>query len=591
MEMYLLTGRYLRAVWHYNPRLTSVSAVLMLLRTVGDAASLVLIIPLLVLLGVGGDAGSATSELPVWLTQLVRDMNLNQVLLVFLVLVVAGAAIGFVQQLAAMQLQTGFLRHIRVRAYNTVMSAEWPYLALQDASRINHTLSLYAEQSAFGISAFARIVSAILLAGVSVVVALFIQPWLTLIVLGLSCLIAVPVLLFDMKLYRLAGQNIAELEDMFSSFGRELDDLKAAKVASGSGIEAEQFARLADRYCNTSRSRNRLTAFIGLFHEVAGACVLIGLVYIATSQATVLAVAPIAVAVIFIRLFPALQGLQSSFRDLFHVLPAWKRLSQLVSEADQHHDGASAGSASSPDFARSLQLRGVSYAYPGLQSSVLKGVDLSIRHGTATVIVGLSGAGKTTLLDLVSGLLEPDEGVIEIDGKPLHDGNRAAWCSSVAYVVQDAQLSNGTVRQNVGRFMRGTVDDGRLWEALRLAGADDIVRQLPDGLDQQLGDRGQRLSRGQRQRLALARGLVTRPKLLILDEATSALNPQDEELVVANLKQLLPDTTLLIVAHKLASLGWADSFYELEDGFLRQLPAGDPKRPTRPRRIGGTAAV
>jgi ABC-type bacteriocin/lantibiotic exporter with double-glycine peptidase domain len=98
---------------------------------------------------------------------------------------------------------------------------------------------------------------------------------------------------------------------------------------------------------------------------------------------------------------------------------------------------------------------------------------------------------------------------------------------------------------------------------------------LPDGLEQQVGDRGQRLSRGQRQRIALARALVTQPKLLILDEATSALNPRDEDAVANNLKNLLPEMTLIIVAHKLGSLGWADQFYQLEDGRLRQVDKKD----------------
>ena len=136
-------------------------------------------------------------------------------------------------------------------------------------------------------------------------------------------------------------------------------------------------------------------------------------------------------------------------------------------------------------------------------------------------------------------------------------------------------MGNGTVRQNITRFARDTMADEAIWEALRLAGADAIVRSLPDGLEQQVGDRGQRLSRGQRQRIALARALVTRPKLLILDEATSALNPRDEDAVANNLRNLLPDMTLIMVAHKLGSLGWAEQFYQLEDGRLRHIDKRD----------------
>jgi ATP-binding cassette subfamily C protein len=302
---------------------------------------------------------------------------------------------------------------------------------------------------------------------------------------------------------------------------------------------------------------------------------LVGLIWVATRQAAILTVGPVAVALIFVRLFPAMRSLQSSARDLLVILPAWGRLSDVVAQAARHRDPSASGTGHAPEFEKAIELNKVGYAYPGNREPVLQDIGFNIAQGTATVIIGLSGAGKTTLLDIISGLLVPDTGVVSVDGKPLDDSNRLAWCNSVAYVVQDAQLGNGTIRQNITRFAPATVPDEAIWEALQLAGADAIVRSLPDGLEQQVGDRGQRLSRGQRQRIALARALVTRPKLLILDEATSALNPRDEDAVANNLKNLLPEMTLIIVAHKLGSLGWAEQFYQLEDGRLRQVDKKD----------------
>lgn len=577
MEMLRLLRSYARAVWQHRPGLVAMSGGLMLARSLTEGAGLLLIVPLLAIAGFAtGEPGTAMADrLPAFLSELASSLSLGMVLALFLVVVFVRALIGFVQHLVASALQVNFLHHTRMNIYATVMSASWPWLALQDGSRINHSLSLHAEQSAYGISVMARILSATLLAIISIAVALAIEPVLTMVIIGLGLVVAALVLLLDLRLYRLAGRNSAQLEELFAAFGRELDDIKAAKVASGSGKEAARFEGLAGRYRDTGMNRHRMTARISLFHEIVAAILLVGLVWVATRQASLLTIGPVAVALIFVRLFPAMRSLQSSLRDLLVILPAWGRLSDVVAQAARHRDPSASGAGQVPEFGSAIELSKVGYAYPGNGEAVLRDVDLNIRQGTATVILGLSGAGKTTLLDIISGLLVPDAGAVTVDGKPLDDSNRLAWCSSVAYVVQDAQLGNGTVRQNITRFARDTMADEAIWEALRLAGADAIVRSLPDGLEQQVGDRGQRLSRGQRQRIALARALVTRPKLLILDEATSALNPRDEDAVANNLRNLLPDMTLIMVAHKLGSLGWAEQFYQLEDGRLRHIDKRD----------------
>jgi ATP-binding cassette, subfamily C, bacterial len=572
--MLKVLASYLAAVWRFKPGQTLLAAGLMLLRSLSEGFGLVLILPLLALLGFGGTGGSGRvlgggdSYLPAFAQDWLSSLTLTGVLLLFLLAMLVRAAIGFVQQQVSARLQGEFLYHVRVRAHRASLAAAWPHLALQDASRINHSLSVHAEQSGYGVVVLARMVSAFTIAVVSLLVAAAIELQLTLIVSGLALLVAIPVLAFDMKLLQLSRRHAGQLEDLFAAFARELDDLKAAKVANAGQGRQQLFEELAGKYRDTGLSRARAASSIGLFHEVAGACLLIGLVYLATQYQSTLQAGPVAVALIFIRLFPAVRSLQSSLREMLYVLPAWQRLSGLTEAMMQQRDSAADGTEPAPAFRREIQLRDVSFAYPGTAEPVLDKVNITIQEGRATVVAGLSGAGKTTLLDLVSGLLTPGAGQILVDGVALDDENRAAWCAQVAYVVQDAQLSNGTVRDNVTRFAASGIADELVWQALEQAGADDFVKRLPAGLDEQLGDRGQRLSRGQRQRIALARALVQRPKLLLLDEATSALNPRDEEKVTANLQSLLPGCTMLIVAHKLDNLGWCEHRYEVLEGQL-----------------------
>ena len=571
--MLKVLASYLAAVWRFKPAQTLLAAGLMLLRSLSEGFGLVLILPLLALLGFGGPGGGGVfqgsrSYLPAFAMDWLSSLTLTGVLVLFLTAMLVRSAIGFFQQLVSARLQGEFLYHIRVRAHRAALAASWPHLALQDASRINHSLSIHAEQSGYGIVVLARLVSAFTVAAVSLLVAAAIEPQLTLIVFGLALLVAIPVLLFDMKLLQLSRRHAGQLEDLFAAFARELDDLKAAKVANAGQGRQQIFEELAGQYRHTGLSRARVSSSIGLFHEIAGALLLVGLVYLATQYQSSLQAGPIAVALIFIRLFPAVRSLQSSLREMLYVLPAWQRLSGLTETMVQHRDRAAGGRAVAPAFGRAIELNDVSYAYPGAAAPVLSHVSITVPAGSATVVAGLSGAGKTTLLDLVSGLLKPDAGAVRIDGVALDDENRAAWCAQVAYVVQDAQLNNGTVRENVTRFAGSGLSDELVWQALQQAGADDFVKKLPAQLDEQLGDRGQRLSRGQRQRISLARALVQRPKLLLLDEATSALNPRDEQRVTANLRSLLPGCTMLIVAHKLDNLGWCDHRYEVVDGQL-----------------------
>ena len=181
----------------------------------------------------------------------------------------------------------------------------------------------------------------------------------------------------------------------------------------------------------------------------------------------------------------------------------------------------------------------------------------------------------------MSGLLEPTGGRLCIDGDPLNDRRRKAWRQTVAYVLQDAQLVNDNVRYNVAPF-DDEPQDAEIWVALELAGAGDIVRALPDELETVLGERGSRLSRGQRQRISLARALYLKPRILFLDEATSALNPADEAAIVETLRGLRHQTTIVVVAHRLSSLSWTDKLYTLESGSLSVHASSKTKAGEKP---------
>jgi ATP-binding cassette subfamily C protein len=194
---------------------------------------------------------------------------------------------------------------------------------------------------------------------------------------------------------------------------------------------------------------------------------------------------------------------------------------------------------------------------------LLSGVDLTLPVRSTTAIVGPSGAGKSTLADILAGLLQATGGRIEIDGRELND--RRAWRQSVAYVPQDTFLFNASVRENL-LWATPAADETAIWNALELAAAAEFIRALPLGLDTLLGERGIRLSGGERQRLAIARALLRKPALLILDEATSALDRDNEARIQSALANLHGHLTMVVIAHRLATVRNADRIVVMQGG-------------------------
>jgi ABC-type multidrug transport system fused ATPase/permease subunit len=216
-----------------------------------------------------------------------------------------------------------------------------------------------------------------------------------------------------------------------------------------------------------------------------------------------------------------------------------------------------------------LRLENVTFRYPTRSEPALHDVSFAVRAGESVGIIGPTGSGKSTLLDVVLGFLAPDAGSIEVDGVPLA-ACRQAWQRSIGYVPQDVYLVDDSLRANVALGWLGDdIDDEAVEEAIRLAHLDDLVRELPAGLETAVGERGVRLSGGQRQRLGLARALYVRPTVLILDEATSNLDTATEQRIVATLDELRNGLTTIVVTHRISTVRDCDRIIYLERGAIR----------------------
>jgi len=256
---------------------------------------------------------------------------------------------------------------------------------------------------------------------------------------------------------------------------------------------------------------------------------------------------------------------QKEFQRLVAREAAYWHVRETIDAAERQ---AEVGSGTEPpSLEKEIRFEGVDFSYDG-EAQQISNASFTIPTGEITVFMGPSGSGKTTLADLVIGLIEPTGGRVLVDGVDLRAIDRRAWRSKIGYVPQDTLMLHDTIAHNIS-LGDPDVSDDDVERALRDAGAAGFISMLPEGSATMVGERGLRVSGGQRQRMALARALVRQPRLLILDEATTALDPATEKEVAETLLQLRGGLTILAICHHGALIDIADRIYRVENRDVR----------------------
>ena len=221
-------------------------------------------------------------------------------------------------------------------------------------------------------------------------------------------------------------------------------------------------------------------------------------------------------------------------------------------------------------FSNEILLNKISYSYPNIEDTALTEISLTIKRGQSIGLIGRSGAGKTTLVDVILGLLTPQFGDIQVDGKSIYQDLRS-WQNLIGYVPQSIFLTDDTLERNIAFGVPDIlIDIDKLQRAIESVQLVELVEQLPEGIKTVLGERGVRLSGGQRQRVGIARALYHEREILVLDEATAALDNETESLVSDAIQALGGNKTLIIIAHRLSTIQHCDVIYKMEQGRLLQ---------------------
>lgn len=215
-----------------------------------------------------------------------------------------------------------------------------------------------------------------------------------------------------------------------------------------------------------------------------------------------------------------------------------------------------------------IVLNHISYTYPNTDKPIFTDAHMEVKKGQSVGIMGPSGAGKSTIVDILLGLLHVQEGTITCDGRDVFE-NYPSWLSKIGYIPQSIYLIDESIRDNIAFGIDADkIDDERVWEALAEAQLKQFVEELPEGLDTTIGDRGVRISGGQRQRLGIARALYYNPEILVFDEATSALDGDTETAVMEAINSFHGKKTMVIIAHRLNTIEKCDVIYKVDEGKI-----------------------
>ncbi len=276
------------------------------------------------------------------------------------------------------------------------------------------------------------------------------------------------------------------------------------------------------------------------------------------------------------KLLPALQQIYASIVQIRGSIAAFeavegdlRRSYKRIQQDNLQKNNSVKPTYERPIFNYNLQLKNIVFKYPNKKTSAVNNVSMTIPANSVIGLVGSSGSGKSTLIDVVLGLLDTNSGHLEVDGKPITEQNKRAWQDMLGFVPQSIFLSEGTIAENVA-FGLPTKDVNvmQVKEALKLASLDELVAQLPEGIDTRVGERGIQLSGGQRQRIGIARALYHKADILVFDEATSALDGITEKIIMDAIHNFNGKKTIIMIAHRLKTVQKCDTIFLMEKGKI-----------------------
>ena len=546
-----------------------------------DGFTLIILIPLLRnLFGTSGELRAGSTRLEELTGRLVEPLvaglspgaAAGRLVVVLALGLLLKNALAYASTQITVGIQEGLVRDMRVRIFNHLLTLPLGYFQHTRAGQLISGIITEVDQTksvitASLISLFQNVVV--------VLVTLFVLSQISLrLTLFTLAFVPVLVLLLQTMIRRLRAHSRARTRERGEITATITERVGAIRLIRSYGEEVREgttFAAQANRYRKQVIRTQRFSSITSPLTEVFSGFLVILIIWAGTRPGLVGLATPLAPEAIIVFLMAALKLTSplktiASFPAVMAItLASAERVFEILDEPSSEVDRPGEEQAR---FDREIVFDRVSFRY-GAGDPVLSDVSFSMAKGRVVALVGPSGAGKTTLADLLPRFHDPTGGQILMDGMPLTRLTRRSLRAAMGVVSQDTVLLNDTVHANIAYGSPGASSE-QVEHAAAAANAAGFIAQLPQGYHTVLGERGTRLSGGQRQRIAIARALLRDPPILILDEATSALDTESERLVQQAIERLIRERTVLVIAHRLATVRDADEIVVLDAGRVVQ---------------------
>jgi len=454
---------------------------------------------------------------------------------------------------------------LRMNLLSAVIASRWSFFTRQSTGALANAMATEAWRAAQAYVFAVRVLATVIEATVYTAVAVLVSWHATVLCFAAGALVLSASHVFVRIAHRAGDRQTHWYRSLLGTLSDVLQSVKTFK-AMGRDRVAEQVLSLETGKLRGALRRQVLgEAGLEGAQESLLALVIVGGIFVALVSFDVQLATVTFMAVVLGQTLKRVGRVQKQYQKVLTCESAYWALDKTIAEARAQAETGTGTERVALD--QSIDFESVSFSYG--EHRILDKVSFSIPAGVITCLVGDSGSGKTTIADLVIGLIQPESGVIRVDGHDLNALDVHAWRHSIGYVPQENLLLHDSILHNVALGDPSLKREDAEY-ALKLAGAWDFVSRLPDGIDSVVGERGTLLSGGQRQRVMIARALAHHPKLLILDEATSALDPATEAGICATLQSLHGQLTILAVSHQSAMADIADEVYRVETGTLRR---------------------
>ena len=492
--------------------------------------------------------------------------GINSILIALAVLVTFTACLKYLRLVLLNKLRAGFTAWLRSKYMWNLVHADLGYHHNARLGVMTDFLTTHSHAAGGSVLEVVEMVANLALLIAYLVAAFLVAPYLTAGALGVLFLISLSMQIYVNLGKKRAVIHVRRENEMHVSAVENLSGIAVLKSFLLERIRWLDFSRTAEQVGEVqyqiSRDRSQMTVVqeITLFGLIGG------IVYLGVSVLDLNIAVIVALLFILYRLAPKVTSLNNMRHSLAESMVTVHALYQAMSKPAEV--AIVSGQKPFTGLQTGIELADIDFSYNG-SSEVLRGTSFTIEKGGMTAIVGASGAGKSTLIDMLLRFYDPIRGSILVDGMDLRELDLTSWRGSMAVVSQDIFLFNDSVANNIS-LQRPNVTTERVVDAATQAYAHDFIQGLPQGYDTTIGDRGWNLSGGQRQRIALARAIVGQPQILILDEATSSLDSESEQLIQNYITEIRGSCTLVVVAHRMATIRSADKIVVLQDGRITE---------------------